>query len=101
MKILSAMGIKVCVPIKVHLHASNVLKSNKWTEERSPDFEMYVMLSAWIDVRMHGPVKNLITMRKSERNEVEIATAAALKANEYPDIVKYYCSGQRSYGEMV
>ena len=82
MKILSAMGVKVLRTYKVHLpHASNVLKAISELKKEDPDFEMYVMLGAWIDCKNAWTDKEPDHNAESEKNEVEIATAASL-ANE-------------------
>lgn len=96
MKILSAMGIKVLRTYKVHLpHASNVLKAISELRKEDPNFEMYVMLGAWIDCKNAWTGKEPDHNAESERNEVEIATAASL-ANEYPDIVKVLAVGNEA-----
>lgn len=96
LKILSAMGIRILRTYKVHLpQASNVLKAIRELKAEDPDFEIYVMLGAWIDCKNAWtdlePDHNL----ESERNEVEIATAASL-ASEYPDIVKVLAVGNEA-----
>lgn len=96
MKILSAMGIKVLRTYKVHLpHASNVLKAISELKKEDPNFEMYVMLGAWIDCKNAWTDKEPDHDAESERNEAEIATAVAL-ANEYPDIVKVLAVGNEA-----
>jgi len=96
MKILYAMGIRMLRTYKVHLpHASNVLKAIHELKKEDPDFEMYVMLGAWIDCKNAWTDKAPDHNAESERNEVEIATAASL-ANEYPDIVKVLAVGNEA-----
>ena len=52
MRLLSAMGIKMLRTYNVQLpHAGNVLKAIQALKAEDPDFEMYVMLGAWIDCK--------------------------------------------------
>ncbi len=96
MHILSAMGIKVLRTYNVQLaQASNLLKTIREMKQENPDFEMYVMLGAWIDCKNawtdQAPDHNI----ESEQNEGEIKRAVAL-ANEYPDIVKVLAVGNEA-----
>jgi len=98
MKILAAMGIKVIRTYNVQLplpHASNILKAISELKKEDPDFEMYVMLGAWIDCLnawTDQPVNHDI---ESLANASEIARAVAL-ANQYPDIVKVVAVGNEA-----
>jgi exo-beta-1,3-glucanase (GH17 family) len=94
--ILSAMNIKVVRTYNVHLaHASNVLKAIRELKIENPNFEMYVMLGAWIDCKYAWtevtPDHNL----ESQRNAIEINEAVRL-ANLYPDIVKVIAVGNEA-----
>ena len=95
-KLLSAMGIKILRTYKVHKpQASNLLKAISELKKEIPNFEMYVMLGAWIDC-LHAwtdqePNHNV----ESERNAIEIATTVKL-ANQYPDIVKVIAIGNEA-----
>lgn len=96
MKLLSAMGIKILRTYKVHLpHASNVLKAISELKKEDPNFEMYVMLGAWIDCKNawteHEPIHDL----ESEANKPQMEKAVAL-ANQYPDIVKIIAVGNEA-----
>ncbi|MCL6258096.1 glycosyl hydrolase family 17 protein [Aquiflexum sp. TKW24L] len=96
MRILSAMGIKILRTYNVQLpHASNVLKAISELKKENPDFEMYVMLGAWIDCKNAWTDENPDHDLESEQNEGEIARAAAL-ANQYPDIVKILAVGNEA-----
>ena len=96
MKILHAMGIRVLRTYKVHLpHASNVLKAISEIKKEDANFEMYVMLGAWIDCKNAWTDMEPDHEAESEKNETEIATAAAL-ANQYPDIVKVLAVGNEA-----
>jgi exo-beta-1,3-glucanase (GH17 family) len=80
----------------VHLpHAANVLKAISELKQEDPGFEMYVMLGAWIDCKNAWTDQEPDHHAESERNEVEIATAAAL-AKKYPDIVKVLAVGNEA-----
>jgi len=95
-KLLSAMGIKILRTYKVHKpQASNLLKAISELKKEIPNFEMYVMLGAWIDC-LHAwtdqePNHNV----ESQRNAIEIATTVKL-ANQYPDIVKVIAVGNEA-----
>jgi exo-beta-1,3-glucanase (GH17 family) len=96
LKILSAMGIKIVRTYNVQLpHASNLLKAIHELKVADPNFEMYVMLGAWIDCKNawtdQAPDHNI----ESEQNEGEIGRAVAL-ANQYPDIVKILAVGNEA-----
>jgi len=95
-KILSAMGVKIVRTYNVQFpHASNLLKAIRELKNSDPDFEMYVMLGAWIDCKNawtdQAPDHNI----ESEQNEGEINRAVAL-ANQYPDIVKILAVGNEA-----
>ena len=96
MKLLSAMGIKIVRTYKVHLpHASNVLKAIAELKKEDPDFEMYVMLGAWIDCKNAWTDKTPNHNVESEANTPQIAKAVSL-ANQYPDIVKIIAVGNEA-----
>lgn len=87
LRIMHAMGIRVLRTYNVQLpHAGNVLKAIQQLKEADPEFEMYVMLGAWIDClnawTEFPPDHNV----ESPNNEAEIGRAVAL-AHQYPDIV--------------
>jgi exo-beta-1,3-glucanase (GH17 family) len=94
--ILHAMGVRILRTYNVQLpHASNVLKSIRELKQENPQFEMYVMLGAWIDCKNAWtglPVDHNV---ESEQNAGEIARAVAL-ANEYQDIVKVIAVGNEA-----
>jgi exo-beta-1,3-glucanase (GH17 family) len=97
MEILYAMGIRIIRTYNVHLdHASNVLKAIRELKEEDPDFEMYVMLGAWIDAKNAWTDKpERIRYEDAERNATEIDRAVEL-ANMYPDIVKIIAVGNEA-----
>ncbi|WP_452226556.1 glycosyl hydrolase family 17 [Lacinutrix cladophorae] len=98
MKILSAMGIKILRTYNVHLEqASNLLEAIQQLKKEDPNFNMYVMLGAWIDCKNAFNKQNIEPDHnlESERNTVEINTAVTL-ANKYPEIVKIIAVGNEA-----
>ncbi|NVJ86233.1 MAG: glycosyl hydrolase family 17 [Algoriphagus sp.] len=96
MRILSTMGIKILRTYNVqYAHASNLLKAISEMKSENPDFEMYVMLGAWIDCKNAWTDQEPDHDVESEQNEGEINRAVAL-ANQYPDIVKVLAVGNEA-----
>ncbi|MFB9056808.1 glycosyl hydrolase family 17 [Mariniflexile ostreae] len=98
MKILSAMNIKVLRTYNVHLaQTSNLLKAISQLKKTDANFEMYVMLGAWIDCEnaFNSENKKPNHDAESDRNAIEIETAISL-ANQYPDIVKMIAVGNEA-----
>jgi exo-beta-1,3-glucanase (GH17 family) len=96
LKILDALNIKVLRTYNVRLpHASNVLKAIKELKAEDPDFEMYVMLGAWIDCKNAWTELPVNHNEEAEYNEDEVKRAMDL-ANEYPDIVKVIAVGNEA-----
>jgi exo-beta-1,3-glucanase (GH17 family) len=96
MKILSAMGIKMIRTYNVHLPESvNVLKAIKELNQEDLNFEMYVMLGAWIDCKNAWTGFEPNHNEESERNTAEIAHAVEL-AKEYPEIIKVIAIGNEA-----
>ena len=95
-RILSAMGIRILRTYNVQMpHASNVLKAIRELKNENPDFEMYVMLGAWIDCKNAWTDQTPDHEIESEQNEGEIGRAVAL-ANQYPEIVKILAVGNEA-----
>ncbi|MEN8776819.1 MAG: glycosyl hydrolase family 17 [Polaribacter sp.] len=98
LKILSAMGVKVLRTYNVQPklpHASNVLKAISELKIEDPNFEMYVMLGAWIDCLNAWTDKVPNHNIESPQNEGEIKRAIAL-AKQYPEIVKIIAVGNEA-----
>jgi len=96
MKILSAMGVKLIRTYNVHLpQATNILKAITELKQEVPDFEMYVMLGAWIDCKNAWTDKAPNHDVESERNAQEIERAVFL-TNRYPEIVKILAVGNEA-----
>lgn len=96
MKILAAMGIKVLRTYNVQLkQVPNLLQAIRQLKEEDPNFEMYVMLGAWIDCKNAWTDLEPDHYVESEANEGEIERAVKL-ANEYPEIVKIIAVGNEA-----
>jgi len=96
LKILYAMGIRIVRTYNVQLpHAPNVVKAISELKEELPDFEMYVMLGAWIDCKNAWTELTPDHHQESEQNEGEINRAIAL-AKQFPTIVKVIAVGNEA-----
>ncbi|MEO1513420.1 MAG: glycosyl hydrolase family 17 protein [Bacteroidota bacterium] len=96
MKLLAAMGVKLLRTYKVHLpHAGNVLKAIRELKTENPDFEMYVMLGAWIDCKNAWTDLEPDHNQESEKNADEIKEAVRL-TKKYSDIVKVIAVGNEA-----
>nr|WP_197056986.1 glycosyl hydrolase family 17 protein [Cellulophaga sp. Hel_I_12] len=98
MKLLSAMGVKVIRTYNVQLplpHAANILKAISELKQEDSNFEMYVMLGAWIDCLNAWTDQMPNHDVESPNNAAEIDRAVAL-ANNYPDIVKVLAVGNEA-----
>jgi exo-beta-1,3-glucanase (GH17 family) len=98
LKILFAMGIRVIRTYNVQPklpHAANILKAIRELKKEDSNFEMYVMLGAWIDCLNAWTDKPLNHDIESPNNAGEIDRAVAL-ANQYPDIVKIIAVGNEA-----
>jgi len=96
MKILSAMNIRIIRTYNVHhKEAANLLKAISELKSELPNFEMYVMLGAWIDCKNAWTALPPIHNEESARNAIEIEEAVRL-TNEYPDIVKIIAVGNEA-----
>lgn len=96
MRLLSAMNIKMVRTYNVHhAEAANLLRAISELKKEQPNFEMYVMLGAWIDCKNAWTELLPIHNEESNRNAIEIDEAARL-ANQYPDIVKIIAVGNEA-----
>jgi exo-beta-1,3-glucanase (GH17 family) len=98
MRILSAMGVKILRTYNVQLplpHASNLLEAIHQLKQEDQNFEMYVMLGAWIDCLNAWTDNEPNHDIESAQNAGEIDRAVAL-ANKYPDIVKVIAVGNEA-----
>ena len=94
--ILHAMGIRILRTYNLQLpHSANILRAIKEIQVTDADFEMYVMLGAWIDCKNAWTDLEPNHFEESERNEVEINEAVRLASN-YSDIVKIIAVGNEA-----
>lgn len=96
LRLLSAMNIKVLRTYNVHnKEVSNLLIAIRELKKADSNFEMFVMLGAWIDCKNAWTSLQPIHNIESDRNAVEIAEAVRL-SNEYPDIIKIIAVGNEA-----
>lgn len=96
LRILEAMKVKVLRTYNVQLkHASNLLEAISQLKKEDPNFEMYLMLGAWIDCENAWTDKAPNHNVESEANAAEIQRAVDL-ANKYPNIVKVLAVGNEA-----
>ena len=96
LKLLAAIRIKVIRTYNVHYkQTENLLQAITQLKKEDSNFEMYVMLGAWIDCKNAWTDKTHIRNEDSERNSKEITEAVRL-ANAYPDIVKIISVGNEA-----
>lgn len=95
--ILSALGIKILRTYHAAEfgQAENLLKVISELKEDNPNFEMYVMLGAWIECKNAWTDLPDHTLENFEKNKNEVRTAIRL-ATSYPDIVKVIAVGNES-----
>ncbi|MDG5765991.1 glycosyl hydrolase family 17 protein [Balneolales bacterium ANBcel1] len=96
-KLLHAMGVRLLRTYNVHYdEAENLLKVIRELMDEDPEFEMYLMLGAWIDCKNAWTDEpDRIRDEESERNAEEIARAVEL-AQQYPEIVKIIAVGNEA-----
>ncbi|WP_372767371.1 glycosyl hydrolase family 17 [Lutibacter sp.] len=96
MKILSAMGIKVLRTYNTKLkEASTLLEAISQLKKEDSNFEMYVMLGAWIDCENAWTDNPNHDAEDVQANTGEIERAVVM-ANKYPDIVKIIAVGNEA-----
>jgi len=96
LRILHAMGIRFLRTYNVQLpHASNVVNAIRELKLEDAQFEMYVMLGAWIDCAGAWTDLPNHTEQDYAANEAEIERAVAL-AKEFPDIIKVIAVGNEA-----
>ena len=97
LKILSAMGIRLLRTYNTHQfpHAERILQAIRELRNADPEFEMYVMLGAWIQCRNAYTDAVDHTAEDAEWNRKEIQAAIRL-TGEYPDIVKIIAVGNEA-----
>lgn len=96
LKLLFAMNIKVIRTYNVHYEeVTNVLKAITELKNEESNFEMYLMLGAWIDCKNAWTNLPPIHNEESQRNAIEIEEAVRL-TNQYPDIIKIIAVGNEA-----
>lgn len=98
LKLLYACGIRIIRTYNVQPklpHAANILEAISQLKKEDANFEMYVMLGAWIDCLHAWTEQEPNHEVESPENEGEINRAVAL-ANKYPDIVKIIAVGNEA-----
>ena len=88
LRILFAMGIRIVRTYNVQLpHATNVVKAIDELKKEDPNFEMYVMLGAWIDCE--GAWTNSPNHEKEDyaSNKAEIERAVELTRTDRKSVV--------------
>jgi exo-beta-1,3-glucanase (GH17 family) len=96
MKLLSAMGVRIVRTYKVHLpQAANLLQAISELKQEDENFEMYVMLGAWIDCKNAWTDMEPDHDVESEANRPQIEEAVRL-TKKHPDIVKVLAVGNEA-----
>lgn len=97
LKILEAAGFKILRTYHARLydHTPRLLQAITEMKAADSDFEMYVMLGAWMQCENAFSEKANHTREDSLNNKAEIIQAIAL-AQQYPDIVKVIAVGNES-----
>ena len=96
MRILNAMGIKVLRTYNTKLkQTSNLLEAISQLKKEDSNFEMYVMLGAWIDCENAWTDSPNHNAEDVKANTGEIERAIAL-TNQYSDIVKIIAVGNEA-----
>lgn len=96
LKLLFAMNIKVIRTYNVHYaEVATILKAITELKKEDTNFEMYLMLGAWIDCKNAWTELPPIHNEESERNAIEIEEAVRL-TNQYPDIIKIIAVGNEA-----
>ena len=95
-KLLAALNIKVLRTYNVHYEeVSNLLKAITELKKENSNFEMYVMLGAWIDCKNAWTNLPPIHHEESDRNAIEMEEAVRL-TNQYPEIIKIIAVGNEA-----
>jgi len=94
--IMHAQGFRVFRTYDLHHpFAENTLKAIREIKQADSDFEMYVMLGAWIQCRDAFTENPIHEEEDLEGNKFEITEAVRL-AQKYPDIVKIIAVGNEA-----
>jgi len=97
LKIMEAMGIKIIRTYNAQQfkQTHNLLEAIRLLKKKDKNFEMYLMLGAWIDCK--GAWTNTVNHEIGDEvnNKAEIEAAISF-AKKYPDIVKIIAVGNES-----
>jgi exo-beta-1,3-glucanase (GH17 family) len=98
MKLLEAMGVKIIRTYNTQQfeQAANLLKAIRELKDENSNFEMYVMLGAWIDCKNAWTTEETVHDVESLENNTAEINAAVKMASEYPDIVKVIAVGNEA-----
>jgi exo-beta-1,3-glucanase (GH17 family) len=96
LRLLSAMNIRIMRTYNVHYkEAANLTKAISELKKENSNFEMYLMLGAWIDCKNAWTEYAPNHDQESDRNAIEIKEAVRL-AQEYPEIIKIISVGNEA-----
>jgi len=97
MKILAALDVKLLRTYNTQqfAHAARILEAISELKSEDPNFEMYVMLGAWIECEGAWTANTNHSKENESNNAAEIEAAVKL-ANQYPDIVKVIAVGNEA-----
>jgi len=96
LRLLSAMNIRIMRTYNVHYkEAANLTKAISELKKENSNFEMYLMLGAWIDCKNAWTEYAPNHDQESDRNAIEIEEAVRL-AQEYPEIIKIISVGNEA-----
>lgn len=97
LKILNALGIRILRTYHARLyeHTPRLLQAIEEMQQADPEFEMYVMLGAWMQCENAWTPEPNHNKPDTAENEAEILQAIKL-AKRYPEIVKVLAVGNES-----
>jgi exo-beta-1,3-glucanase (GH17 family) len=97
LQILSALGIRLLRTYNTQIfpHSERTLQAIRELKKENPDFEMYVMLGAWIQCKDANTENPDHSREDAAFNQREIENAIRLAA-EYPDIVRIIAVGNEA-----
>lgn len=97
MKLLSAMGIKILRTYNTkYAEINNLLQAISELKKENSNFEMFIMLGAWIDCENAWTTASPIHDKENENANSEEIERAVKLANQYPDIIKVIAVGNEA-----
>ena len=102
LRIMSAMGIQLLRTYNttIYPHGERILLAIRELEQADPDFEMYVMLGAWMQCVGAFSEDADHSVEDAAHNQREIEAAIRL-ASEYADIIRIIAVGNEALAELV